>query len=72
MEISGNAWIGKTLIEAQEYAKNAGFTTRIIELDGKPMTLTCDYKVLWWELVLGDVTLIFCVIRIDLIQVHSS
>ena len=44
MEISGNAWSGKTLIEAQEYAKNAGFTTRIIELDGKPMTLTCDYN----------------------------
>ena len=44
MDFSERAWIGKTLNEAQEYSRNTGFTTRIIQLDGAPMMLTCDYN----------------------------
>lgn len=44
MEFSASNWIGKTINEAQEYSKNIGFTTRIIQLDDVPMMLTCDYN----------------------------
>jgi hypothetical protein len=44
MKLSENNWIGKTINEAQEYSKNTGFTTRIIQLDGDSIMLTCDYN----------------------------
>jgi hypothetical protein len=41
MDVSG--WIGKTVEEAMQYSKRIGFASRIIQVDGEPMILTCDY-----------------------------
>lgn len=46
-EIKENTYsflIGKTLEEAREYVKNAGFSSRIIMIEGKPLMLTADFN----------------------------
>jgi hypothetical protein len=37
-------YVGKTLTEANEIAKDAGFITRIVERDGNSFILTMDYR----------------------------
>jgi|688.fasta_scaffold07513_27 hypothetical protein len=42
MDLSG--WIGKPVEEAMQYSKRIGFSARIIQVDGEPMILTCDFN----------------------------
>jgi len=42
MDLSG--WIGKSVEEAMQYSKIIGFSARIIQVDGEPMILTCDFN----------------------------
>jgi hypothetical protein len=52
MDLSG--WIGKTVEEAMQYSQRTGFTSRIIQVDGEPMILTCDYNQSRVGLVVQD------------------
>lgn len=40
--ITKNEYVGKTYKEAREYAEAGGFTTRIVEEDGKSFMVTHD------------------------------
>ena len=42
--VEKHKYIGKKLDEAIKYAKNGGFTTRIVEEDGVAHMLTEDHK----------------------------
>lgn len=42
--ISQYEYVGKTYVEAKEYAENGGFTTRITEEKGVAYILTMDFK----------------------------
>lgn len=42
--IEKREYLGKTLQEANEYAINGGFITRIVEIDGNPIMITADVK----------------------------
>jgi hypothetical protein len=42
--ITQGEYNGKTLKEAMEYATNGGFTTRIVEENGRALMVTADYK----------------------------
>ncbi len=42
--VTQSEYVGKTLAEAYEYAKEGGFTGRIVEEDGVSYMLTMDYR----------------------------
>lgn len=42
--ISKEEYVGKTIQEAEQYAKDGGFITRIIEIDGVSLMVTMDFK----------------------------
>lgn len=42
--IEKSEYVGKTLEEAQKYAKQGGFTTRIVEENGKSFMVTHDHR----------------------------
>lgn len=42
--IEKREYVGKTLEEATKYAKDGGFTIRIVEEDGKTFMVTHDHK----------------------------
>ena len=42
--ITQSEYKGKTLEEATKYANDGGFTTRVVEEDGKPFMLTMDFR----------------------------
>jgi hypothetical protein len=41
--ITKNEYVGKTIQQASQYAEEGGFTTRVVEVDGKSIML--DYNV---------------------------
>ena len=42
--ISKEEYVGKTLKEATKYAEDGGFTTRIVEKNGKALMIDMDAK----------------------------
>jgi hypothetical protein len=42
--ISVSEYAGKTLKEAIQYANDGGFTTRIVEENGRALMVTADFK----------------------------
>jgi len=42
--ITVNEYAGKTIEEAIKYANDGGFTTRIVEENGKAYMVTADFK----------------------------
>ena len=42
--ITKEEYVGKTLEEAETYAERGGFTTRIVEKNGKSFILTMDFR----------------------------
>jgi len=43
--ITQGEYNGKTLEEATQYAKDGGYTVRIVEQDGQSFILTMDYRM---------------------------
>lgn len=41
---SKNEYVGKSLEEATQYAKDGGFEVRVVEKDGEAFILTMDFK----------------------------
>jgi hypothetical protein len=41
---SQSEYVGKTLEEATQYAKEGGFEVRVIEMDGKAFMVTHDFR----------------------------
>lgn len=39
-----NFLVGKSLNEVKSYAQSAGLITRVVNIDGAPMMLTCDFN----------------------------
>ena len=42
--VTETEWIGLNLQDAQKKAEKDGFTTRIVEIDNKPLIVTHDLK----------------------------
>jgi hypothetical protein len=42
--ITEREYLGKTLEEATQYAKDGGFEVRVVEIDGQSKMLTMDVK----------------------------